>query len=408
MKNLRIFSIFIATILLGASVAVYAGEIDAGSIDVVINDDVYGSVSPTLNLENTTITLKAYEIVQGGESTYQVQDNITIPLSVVVNKEKVYGNKMITGRIKLYASLADVRAKAWFNAYVADGELFGKDVNISENVSIPVKYGISEETFMNGEQLVMCTFVIGRYLPGKVDESSLLWSLDNALSDSFLFGLGKIIKEFVDIESIIDMNLQILTIEHIKLNVTYEYGGQQVQPDEYILNATVAEGNGLIQKNPNLGSYPAGTNVTLTAVANYGYYFDHWDGDVTGSENPVNITMDSNKSVQAYFLQTPLSTTPKSLGIRVASFIVKNQEETNVSFAWNITLQGGILGLVNVFSNGTVDDLGSNASVTISSGRTKLFALGPGRAIINIDRPGEELITEEFGVTFIGPIVLVG
>ena len=57
MKNYRIVCIFIATIILGAGSAACAGEIEEGSIDVVINDNFYGSVSPTIDLENTNITL---------------------------------------------------------------------------------------------------------------------------------------------------------------------------------------------------------------------------------------------------------------------------------------------------------------------------------------------------------------
>lgn len=407
MKNYIVVCIFIATIILGESFAACAGEIEEGSIDVVINDNAYGSVSPAINLENTNIKLKAYEIIKGGESSYVVQDNITIPLSIVVNKEKCYINKMITGRIKVYAGLTDVRENQQFNVYVADGKLFRKDVCVPENVSIHVNYPVSEEAFINGEELVMRTFVMGRNFPGTADESTFLLSLDNWLSDSFLFGLGKKIKEFIDIETKIDIGLHILTIKDIKLNVTYEYGGQEVLPDEYILDATVASGEGRILKSPNFGSFQDGVNVILRAVANTGYYFDHWEGDITGSKNPVSINMDGKKSVQAFFLRYPYSITANSIGMRRASFIFKNQMETNISFDWNITIKGGLLGRINTFSNGKFEDIGENHSVVITSGKTSHFAFGPGVATINIDRPGEELITKQFDVKIIGPFILV-
>jgi len=407
MKNHRIVCIFIATIILGASSAACAEEIEEGSIDVVINNNVYGSVSPSINLENTNIKLKAYEIIKGGESSYIVQDNITIPLSIVVNKEKCYINKMITGRIKLYAGLTDVRENQQFNAYVADGKLVRKEFNVPEDISIHVNYLISEEAFNNGEELLMRTLVRGRNFPGKADESTFLLSLDNILTDSFLFGLGKKIKEFIDIESKIDIGLHILTIKDIKLNVTYEYGGQQVQPDKYILDATVTKGEGSIIKSPNIYSFQDGTNVTLKAIANTGYYFDHWEGDITGSKNPVSIIMDGKKSVQAFFLRYPYAITANSFGMQRASFIFKNQLDTKISFDWNITLKGGLFGRVNTFSNGKFEDIGENHSVVITSGKILLFAFGPGVATINIDRPGEELITRQFGVKIIGPFILV-
>ena len=47
------------------------------------------------------------------------------------------------------------------------------------------------------------------------------------------------------------------------------------------------------------GSFPAGTTITLTAVANSGYVFDHWnDGSTT---NPRTVTVNSNMSFTAYF-----------------------------------------------------------------------------------------------------------
>ena len=48
-------------------------------------------------------------------------------------------------------------------------------------------------------------------------------------------------------------------------------------------------------------AYTAGTPVKLTAVANGGYGFDAWTGDVSGNLNPVTITMDGTKNVTANF-----------------------------------------------------------------------------------------------------------
>lgn len=47
--------------------------------------------------------------------------------------------------------------------------------------------------------------------------------------------------------------------------------------------------------------YQSDTTVTLTANPASGYVFDHWSGDLTGSANPTNITMDADKSVTAHF-----------------------------------------------------------------------------------------------------------
>jgi len=70
--------------------------------------------------------------------------------------------------------------------------------------------------------------------------------------------------------------------------------------DEYTLTINY-EGNGTVTKNPDQPTYTYGTLVELTAIADSGWTFDHWDGDLSGSENPENITMDGNKTVIANF-----------------------------------------------------------------------------------------------------------
>lgn len=68
----------------------------------------------------------------------------------------------------------------------------------------------------------------------------------------------------------------------------------------YSLTVNVA-GNGTVTKNPLNATYASGTNVTLTAVPSPNWTFQGWSGDVTGVQNPVNITMNGNKTVTATF-----------------------------------------------------------------------------------------------------------
>ena len=70
---------------------------------------------------------------------------------------------------------------------------------------------------------------------------------------------------------------------------------------EYALTVNV-EGSGNVEKDPDMSMYPDGTIVELTAVADPGYRFDTWLGDITSSSNPEQITMDSEKSVTARFI----------------------------------------------------------------------------------------------------------
>jgi len=75
--------------------------------------------------------------------------------------------------------------------------------------------------------------------------------------------------------------------------------------NNYILNLYWT-GSGSIIQDPDLDEFPPGTNVNLTAVpADENWVFDHWTGDLTGDQNPDNITMDSNKQVTAHFTLDP-------------------------------------------------------------------------------------------------------
>ena len=71
----------------------------------------------------------------------------------------------------------------------------------------------------------------------------------------------------------------------------------------------IPNGGGRVDPNPprNCESgtkYISGTVVTLSAVPNSGYRFDHWSGAVTGTVNPTTVTMNTTKSVTATFALT--------------------------------------------------------------------------------------------------------
>ncbi len=51
------------------------------------------------------------------------------------------------------------------------------------------------------------------------------------------------------------------------------------------------------------GTYDNGTTVMLEATPTSGYRFDHWEGDAEGVDNPVYITMTTDKAVMAVFVE---------------------------------------------------------------------------------------------------------
>jgi parallel beta-helix repeat protein len=68
-----------------------------------------------------------------------------------------------------------------------------------------------------------------------------------------------------------------------------------------LFTSVVPVGAGSIALSPPGPRYAEDTVVTITADAAEGYAFDYWSGDLSGSNNPNNITMDSPKSVTANF-----------------------------------------------------------------------------------------------------------
>jgi uncharacterized repeat protein (TIGR02543 family) len=67
----------------------------------------------------------------------------------------------------------------------------------------------------------------------------------------------------------------------------------------YTLNVTAE--NGSVAKVPNEQNYNSGAEVVLTATPATGYEFTSWSGDATGSDNPLTVTMNSNKNITANF-----------------------------------------------------------------------------------------------------------
>jgi uncharacterized repeat protein (TIGR02543 family) len=69
---------------------------------------------------------------------------------------------------------------------------------------------------------------------------------------------------------------------------------------EFTLTIDVT-GNGSVSKVPDQVTYQYGDVVQLTATPATGWSFAYWSGDLTGSANPANITMDGDKIVGATF-----------------------------------------------------------------------------------------------------------
>ena len=67
------------------------------------------------------------------------------------------------------------------------------------------------------------------------------------------------------------------------------------------------ENKGTVTVDPVKAEYAPGDTVVLYPVPAENYIFDHWSGDLTGTDNPDTVVMNGNKNIVAYFVTYSLS-----------------------------------------------------------------------------------------------------
>jgi hypothetical protein len=157
---------------------------------------------------------------------------------------------------------------------------------------------------------------------------------------------------------------------------------------------TINAVHGTVTRNPDLASYPFGSDVTLTPVPDPGYRFVTWSGDVPpGDEvdNPLVLTMDQHKTISAVFVSND--------ALAWDTFNRPNETPVGVGGNWVKPIGGGFSNLTNqqIVGNGANDSLynwqgaGSfngtrqfaRSTVTQAGGQVGLVLLGsPGQAIV--------------------------
>lgn len=70
--------------------------------------------------------------------------------------------------------------------------------------------------------------------------------------------------------------------------------------EKYLLYISVLP-RGTGRTTPPGGKFTPDTPITLTAIPRHDYIFDRWSGDYVGTDNPITITMDSDKGIIAHF-----------------------------------------------------------------------------------------------------------
>lgn len=76
------------------------------------------------------------------------------------------------------------------------------------------------------------------------------------------------------------------------------------EPGRYTVT-TAVEGSGLIVPEAGTREYSGGSTLQLTAIADMGWAFNHWTGDLTGNANPATVLVDADKTITAVFVEIP-------------------------------------------------------------------------------------------------------
>ena len=74
----------------------------------------------------------------------------------------------------------------------------------------------------------------------------------------------------------------------------------QTNPGPYIVTTSATPG-GSVSLNPISNTYTKGSLVFLKAIAQPGFIFSGWEGDITGSLNPIDFNVYDNATIKAIF-----------------------------------------------------------------------------------------------------------
>ena len=136
--------------------------------------------------------------------------------------------------------------------------------------------------------------------------------------------------------------------------------------------ATTGAGSGTVIKSPDAINYAAGSAVILTATANTGSTFTGWSGDLSGSANPISITMTGDKSITATFaLNTSTATTTSLTSAPNPSVFGQN-----VTFTATVTAVAGMPSGTVTFKIDDAPVSTSTLSNSVATYNTATLAVG--------------------------------
>ncbi len=122
----------------------------------------------------------------------------------------------------------------------------------------------------------------------------------------------------------------------------------------YTLTAIASEGGTV---NNTGGTYNENSNVSITATADAGYEFTSWSGDASGTDNPLTVSMNSNKTITANFIRTQYTLSVGKIGEGTITQEVISSDKTSEEYN-----SGDVVRLIATPSSGSIFNSWSGSS----------------------------------------------
>ena len=124
--------------------------------------------------------------------------------------------------------------------------------------------------------------------------------------------------------------------------------------DNLYFNSTASEGGTV---NNTGGTYNENSNVSITATADAGYEFTSWSGDASGTDNPLTVSMNSNKTITANFIRTQYTLSVGKIGEGTITQEVISSDKTSEEYN-----SGDVVRLIATPSSGSIFNSWSGSS----------------------------------------------
>ena len=134
-------------------------------------------------------------------------------------------------------------------------------------------------------------------------------------------------------------------------------------PDEptitYTLSISASDGGNV---DPSSGTYNENSSVVITATPSTGFEFTGWSGDASGTDNPLTVSMNSNKTITANFIRTKYTLSVGKIGEGTITQEVISSDKTSEEYN-----SGDVVRLNATPSSGSIFNSWSGSSTETTS-----------------------------------------